>query len=216
MNPKSTKGHATKARILDAAVALVYSHGATATSVDDILKASGTGKSQFYHYFRNKDHLLAEVIAVQQRNFPGRELDQFNFAAADGIPKWLDAVRADHLAGRYPHGCPIGNLASELANGPPELRDALNQILGNWHAAIAKGLKTQKLRGFLKPTADPDEIAHFIIATVQGAFLLAKTQGGILQLDASINQIKAYLKQTGTRAPGQLGIPKQTSIGFCP
>lgn len=216
MNPKSTKGLATKARILEAAIGLVYARGAAGTSVDDILKASGTGKSQFYHYFRNKEHLLAEVIASQQKNYPGKDLDRFNFAAADGIGRWLESIRADHVAGQYPHGCPIGNLANELANGPDELRGALAEILSQLQAALVKGLKTQKLRGILKPNGEPEEMAAFIVATVQGAMLLAKTHGKIAFLDAAIGQINLYLKQNATGPGGKLFMPKQTTIGFCP
>jgi AcrR family transcriptional regulator len=216
MNPKSTKGHATKTRILEAAIGLVYARGAAGTSVDDILKASGTGKSQFYHYFRNKDHLLAEVIGVQQKNYPGKDLTRFNFGASDGISKWLESVRADFAAGCYPHGCPIGNLANELANGTEELRELLAGILDAWQAEIARGLKTQKLRGFLKPTAEPDELAAFVVGTIQGSMLLAKVHGKISFLDAAIGQINQHIKLSSTAVGSKLHMPKQTSIGFCP
>lgn len=35
----------------------MYSQGVEATSVDDVIEASGTGKSQVYHYFSDKTEL---------------------------------------------------------------------------------------------------------------------------------------------------------------
>jgi AcrR family transcriptional regulator len=48
----------TKDRILAVALDLFHENGINATSVDDILEASGTGKSQFYYYFKDLLYLF--------------------------------------------------------------------------------------------------------------------------------------------------------------
>ncbi len=63
--PRTRRGRDSKARIVAAAAGLMYEHGVTATSVDDVLKASGAGKSQFYHYFSSREELIAEVLRHQ-------------------------------------------------------------------------------------------------------------------------------------------------------
>jgi AcrR family transcriptional regulator len=50
----SMKGDETKLRILHAAADLFHKQGIRATSPDEIIEASRTGKGQFYHYFKNK------------------------------------------------------------------------------------------------------------------------------------------------------------------
>lgn len=47
----------TKARIVQAAWKLFYDQGFDATTVEDIVAASGTSKGSFYHYFEGKNDL---------------------------------------------------------------------------------------------------------------------------------------------------------------
>jgi TetR/AcrR family transcriptional repressor of nem operon len=216
MNPKSTKGHATKARILEAAINLIYERGANGTSVDDILKASNTGKSQFYHYFLNKDQLLLEVLKAQREKYPGKNLSDFNFASAEGINNWLSAVRKDFLAGQYQHGCPIGNLASELGLASEEVKSAVVVTIAGWEAELTRGLKAQKLRGYLKPNAEPAEIAVFIISVIEGALLLSKTSSSPRYIDAAVNQINQYVKLQTVSSGSKLNLPRTSTLGFCP
>ena len=41
------------------------------TSLDDIMAASATSKSQLYHYFADKDALMRAVIELQTRRVTG-------------------------------------------------------------------------------------------------------------------------------------------------
>ena len=63
----TARGAATRARIVEAAAALVHLRGAGATSLEDIMEASATSKSQLYHYFDDKDALMRAVIEFQTR-----------------------------------------------------------------------------------------------------------------------------------------------------
>ncbi|MBA3306757.1 MAG: helix-turn-helix transcriptional regulator, partial [Thermoleophilaceae bacterium] len=60
--PKTTRGRERKSAIIEAAAALMHERGVRATGLEDVLLASGAGKSQFYHYFSSKDDLAAAVL----------------------------------------------------------------------------------------------------------------------------------------------------------
>jgi AcrR family transcriptional regulator len=62
MNARSAKGAETRLRIIRAAADLFHKQGVRATSPDQIIEASGTGKGQFYHYFKSKEGLVHEVL----------------------------------------------------------------------------------------------------------------------------------------------------------
>ena len=47
-----------KSKIVDAAWELFYEKGYNDTTVEDIIKLSGTTKGSFYYYFGSKDSLL--------------------------------------------------------------------------------------------------------------------------------------------------------------
>ena len=62
MTKRSAPGAETRLRMIRAAADLFHKQGVHATSPDDVIEASNTGKSQFYHYFKNKEGLVHEVL----------------------------------------------------------------------------------------------------------------------------------------------------------
>ena len=43
----------------------MHANGVAGTTIDQVIEASGTSKSQLYHYFADKDALVAAVIKMQ-------------------------------------------------------------------------------------------------------------------------------------------------------
>lgn len=59
MSPKNSRN--TRGRIIEAAWKLFYRYGYDDTTVDAIIKESGTSRGSFYHYFEGKDALLSSL-----------------------------------------------------------------------------------------------------------------------------------------------------------
>lgn len=59
MARKSTRN--TKGRIIEAAWRLFYRQGYDDTTVEEIIRESGTSRGSFYHYFEGKDALLSSL-----------------------------------------------------------------------------------------------------------------------------------------------------------
>ena len=55
MKSHYAKGADTKLRIIRAAADLFHKQGVHATGPDEIIKASGTKRGQFYYYFKSKE-----------------------------------------------------------------------------------------------------------------------------------------------------------------
>lgn len=214
MKAKSEKGIRTRQKILDAAVGLIQQKGVRSTSIDDVLKASGTGKSQFYHYFGSKDLMVREVIAAQAKDLPtDHEGILATLSTIDDIGSWIDAMVEAFEEGLYPNGCPIGNLASELAAASEEHRQNLAQTFARWEQALAEGLRSMRARDLLSLQAEPESLAMFIVSSIEGAFLLAKTDRNSEPLKAVKDHVLRYLKSfknSGAKAD------RKRSFGFCP
>ena len=60
--PATAKGRRSRELIIETAARLMRPRGISATPLDDVLSASGTGKSQLYHYFRTKEELTSAVL----------------------------------------------------------------------------------------------------------------------------------------------------------
>jgi len=66
MKTQSTKGEATRAHILDAALKLFRKRGFEATTMRDVAQASGLSLGAAYHYFRSKEALVGDYYEWMQ------------------------------------------------------------------------------------------------------------------------------------------------------
>src|SRR6195952_5057961 len=97
------KGAATRARIVEAAAALVLARGVGGTSLEDIRAGTATSKSQLFHYFPGgKSDLVGAIVAFQSERVLDAQrpwIDTLDsWEAWDG---WRDAVLAHY--GAQPH-----------------------------------------------------------------------------------------------------------------
>ena len=197
--PLTARGAATRSRIVNAAADLFYEHGADRTSLDQVMAASGVSKSQLYHYFADKDALVLEVIARQTE----RVLDaqQPHLGALDSLPAlmaWRDAiVRLNRATGGK--GCPLGSLASELANESEPARKRLAGSFAMWRDHIEQGLARMRERGELAASADPQELALAVLSAVQGGLLLAKTTHSNRPLEIALDMALDHVTRHMTR-----------------
>ncbi len=190
--PTTRRGRDSKARIISAAAALMYQRGIRATSVDDILAASGAGKSQFYHYFPDKDALIIEVLAHQLdgilENQSGFALDSW-----DGIEIWFQTLIEAHESRLGLHGCPLGSIAGEVVEQEP-LRLSAADALNRWESAWAAALEAMRRRGELEATADPPALAEALLAIVQGGYLLSSIKREVRPMRAAVQAALVYLR----------------------
>jgi TetR/AcrR family transcriptional regulator, transcriptional repressor for nem operon len=170
------KGQATRDRIVAAAAVLMHEQGVAGTSTEDVQTAAGVSASQLYHYFADKRSLTravieywSEAILGFQENLLGR-LDDL-----DALRSWADVIVDVQRANDFRGGCPLGSLASELAENDSAAREELAASYQRWQGAIRDGLTAMKDRGDLIPSTDVDQLATTLLTTLQGGLLLTKT-----------------------------------------
>ena len=76
----------TKSKIVSAAWQLFYEQGFDSTTVDEIVKLSGTSKGSFYHYFESKDSLIGSLAYLFDEKYTEleKQLD-YNKNAVDNL-----------------------------------------------------------------------------------------------------------------------------------
>ena len=98
-------------------------------------------------------------------------------------------------------GCPLGRLASELADSDPAARAALTVGFARWQDRLAVGLESMRTHGALAPEVDPQALALGLLAAVQGGLLLAQATGTAtplrLALDLALDSVEAKAAATG-------------------
>lgn len=185
----------TKAAIVEAAAELFHLQGVSATPVDDVLRASGTGKSQFYYYFDSKDGLVHEVLAFQfERYIAAQQPFIHNLGSWKGINQWLDAIADQYEASGLVGGCPIGSLAAEMNDRDEALRQKLAESFDRWEAYLVEGLESLRQRKLLSPRANVVDLAESVMAAIQGGYLLATTKKDIRSMRNTLRSAYSYLR----------------------
>ncbi len=203
----TARGAATRARIVAAAASLVYERGIAGTSLDDVMAATGTSKSQLYHYFADKDALICEVINAQLgRIIAAQEAGLHEVSSWGGLQRWCDhfvtATRATQGAG----GCPLGSLVGELADQSEPARRVLAQCFAEWQSYLSEGFEAMRDNGELAAQADPAELALTVMSALQGGLLMAQATRSARPLELALNMALRHMagyrrrpKQAGRR-----------------
>lgn len=195
----TVKGRATRARIVETAAALMYERGVAGTSTEDIREAAGVSNSQLYHYFAGKDDLthaviayqVEQVLAVQQSLLSGLE----SFAA---LQAWRDVLVGFPARRHGRGGCPIGSLASEVADLDEDARIVLVAGFARWESAIRDGLVAMRERGELRGDAEPDRLALVTLAALQGGLLLTQIRRDVAPFHIALDAAIAYIRTFAT------------------
>ncbi len=193
--PTTRRGKSTKSRIVEVAAQLMYERGVSATSIEDILAASGTGKSQLYHYFSNKEDLVAEVLRHQLEQVLA-EQSLYPLDTWEGISAWFQSMVDMQQNERGYRGCPLGSIAGQLLDQGEPLRSRAAEAFTRWESHLGDGLRAMQATGLLRDDADPDALAESTIAVLQGGYLLSSAKRDVRPmrnaLTAALGQLTSY------------------------
>ena len=186
-----------KEQILEVATGLMAARGYHRTSVDDILRESGSGKGNFYHHFRSKEDLGYAILDRLLTRFEARMLAPiFGDGARDPLDQmdaFLDEILATQRARNCVGGCPIGNLATELADAHEGFRQRLADGFERWRQCLAAALARAQASGALALDVEPATLARFLVAGIEGAILLTKVQKDIRGMEHCVAELRRHL-----------------------
>jgi TetR/AcrR family transcriptional repressor of nem operon len=184
----------TRLRILLAAMDLFQTKGYGSTSISDILSRSQANSGSLYHFFPGKQDVLLGVLELYRDGIHQMLLEPAWQGVADPIERifaLLDRYRAALLESECVYGCPIGSLALELHEPDPPVRELLAQNFTGWTRAIGGCLSAGSDR--LPKGTDIQGLAEFILTTMEGGVMQARTHRDIAYFDRSIGQLRQHM-----------------------
>jgi len=189
------RGLRTRQAILDAARDLFHQQGIHATSVDDILEASHTGKSQFYHYFQSKEGLVQCLIDdFMDRLEAGETVFKPAISSWHELEIWFEnhvILARDYDCSR---GCIIGTLAHDMSTASEELRQTIERCFGLIRHQPQRFFEKLQVENRLSTDLDPGALADLCVSVLQGGLLMTKVSHDIAALEHSIAHTLTYLK----------------------
>jgi TetR/AcrR family transcriptional regulator, transcriptional repressor for nem operon len=180
-------------RLLDAARYLFWEKGYAATGVAELLQRAQVNSGSFYYVFPSKEALLAAVLEDYLDGLEPAVLRTAFARHRDPIERIfaiLRGYREKLLATGCQYGCPIGRLALEIEaeNVPVHKRIAAN--FAAWTSAVRSCLEDARRR--LPPNCDLDALATFVLTTMEGGVMQARSYKRMEPFDQSAAQLRNY------------------------
>jgi AcrR family transcriptional regulator len=188
----------TRDRILQTASRLMYENGVGATSVDDVLRASQTSKSQMYRHFKSRDELIGGVVTHNARLVLEREQTVLDdVSTLDQLKAWARGLAELNATHDGAYGCIVGSLANELSATHEEARITLERTFDSWLGLITEALDRVASTTEQTTPVDTRRLAIGLLSALQGGYLLAQTSRDIerqlIGVDMALEHITAVL-----------------------
>ncbi len=167
-----------RTRLIEAAADLFYRQGYQATSVEEVLAATGVARSNFYYHFASKLELAREVvgywIAEYDRNLVKPTLGNPSLSPVQRLRRLFAHAEGSQDCAAGHSGCPLGSLAVELAQHDREMQAVLSDYFSRLQERLTDTIAEGVARGELKATR-PSDAAQVALSVLEGALLLSRT-----------------------------------------
>jgi AcrR family transcriptional regulator len=197
----TTKGQATRARILEHAAELIYTKGVHATNNEQLRRAADVSGSQLNHYFPNKESLVLAVIEWQaERVLTFHRSERFtHFDSLESLREWAEFYIAYEHS--YQEGCTLGSLAGEIIKTDLDARTDLANAFDQWRDVFRDGLARMQALGRINADADPTQLAYLLLSAFQGGMLLAQVARDITPLKEALQAAIDHVQTFATARP---------------
>jgi AcrR family transcriptional regulator len=195
MTARSSQGAETRLKIIHAAADLFHKQGVGATSPDEIIEVSGTGKGQFYHYFKSKEGLVHEVLqfyidAIKTGSAPVN----YDIQSWKDLERWFSVQVELQKRFRMTRGCPFGTIGGEVTENDELIRQDLSLIFEHVGNQLAAFFIREKAKGRLSATVNERHLADYCMAVAQGAMLIGKVKRDPQLVEATFREALAHLR----------------------
>lgn len=183
----------TPERLLSTAFRLFHEQGYHATGVATILREAGVNAGSLYHFFPSKDALLLAVLEHAKVLMHPAVMAPAEAATSDPIERvfaLMDVYRQGMLITGCRMGCPIGNLALEVADDNHEARKLIDENFDNWAHHVEGWLIAAGPR--LPKDIDRRRLARFVLTVMEGGLMQARAAGSVTPFDDSIAQLREH------------------------
>ncbi|MCC6409222.1 MAG: TetR/AcrR family transcriptional regulator [Planctomycetes bacterium] len=203
----------TRDRLIEAAMELFVFQGYQATGLSQIARKAGALPGSLFHFFPTKEDLLVATLEKRKELLFPEVLQPIWDRVSDPIERvfgLMAGYRTMLEVTEFKHGCPIGNLVLEVGEQLPHARKLLVDNFDGWLAAVEHCFVEAKDR--LPDDVDPHELAVFVLTTMEGAVMLARSYRNFDAYDAAIARLRDYVERLiddGTNWSAAKGSPRQ-------
>ena len=191
-----TKAEKTTKFIIETVAPIFNKKGYAATSMADIVEATGLTKGAIYGNFANKE---AIAIAAFHKNINDllKKVAKHQEESSSPLAKLF--LITDFYRNYYEYsislgGCPILNIGVDAMNQDTELLIQVQNVIHKTQNNIRKLIDLAKVEGEVKETVDSEKFAKFLYARIQGAIFMSQTMQDNSYLLETTDEIDEFIK----------------------
>lgn len=190
-----TKGEQTRERILTEASKVFNRQGIAATTINDLLKATGTTKGNLYFHFASKEGVGLEVLCRERETFkvflenalqgdtPGAQLEQF-------LCQVLERNRYRGFVG----GCLFGNTALESSDTAPPFANLVSEVFTEWIGKVQAVIAAAQATGQVRQDLPADHLAELVVVTIEGGIMQSRLKKDEGPLARALDTLRVLLE----------------------
>ncbi|AHD02168.1 TetR family transcriptional regulator [Leisingera methylohalidivorans DSM 14336] len=160
---------------VDAVMCIFWRKGYAATSMNDLVEATGLSRSTIYNSFGGKKKLFALALKEYRR------VTTENIAMISrpgdvrtSLRELLLSIVADESSDREGFGCFAANSSLEVSGRDPELSALVAQHFERLEAGLLRLLKRGQKAGEIPADQDCQMLARYFVAVIQGIRVVSK------------------------------------------
>jgi TetR/AcrR family transcriptional regulator, transcriptional repressor for nem operon len=185
-----------KRRLLRAAYRSFVVEGYHATSMHDLKRETGISGGALAHHFPSKKDLALAVLRGEVADVVGETWIAPVLAAPtarEGIQTVFEKIIRE-IEARAVSGCPLNNLAHELACQDDDFQAEIDAIFVRWREAIEGKIRADQQSGLLLQF-DAASLATFVVAAYSGAMAMAKAGQSVQPLRLCANVLGEMMER---------------------
>lgn len=164
----------------------MHERGYGGASVRDIVEAAGVPQGSFTNHFASKEAFCLEILDLYFKDARAtieRTLRNDSLPPLKRLRAYVDA-QIEYLNGiGLQNGCLVGNFSAEASEHSEMIRKRLVEIYEEVRQSVAYCLRAAVKLGEVPRKTECDEVAGFLVASLQGAILQSKTERSPVPLE---------------------------------
>jgi TetR/AcrR family transcriptional repressor of nem operon len=162
--------------VVEKALGVFWRQGYQATSVQDLVEATGLNRGSLYDTFGDKHGLFLEVVEHYRSHVTAKRLARLEAPgpAREKIATFFKEVIEFSVGEGRLLGCLMTNSAIELAPHDRDTRLAVAANMAAMEATFRRVLTRARKEGEIAAEKSPADLARFLTATANGLRVMAK------------------------------------------
>lgn len=189
------KGERTRQQLIEKAAGLFNQRGYEATSIADVMAATGLQKGGVYRHFDSKEELALAAFDYAVGTMRQRFADALSCVVEphDRLRAIIKVYERIPVDPPVPGGCPILNAAVEADDANPVLRQRAAAVMDDMRRVIKRTVREGQRAGKMRPEVAPDTVAVTLICTLEGAVMMSKLYGNQNAMRLAVRHLEQYL-----------------------